>query len=251
MNLVDVPTLTLEMLAAILAFWVDFGADPRSALARFPELHRPNIELLWMMAVALATSTFVVLVADRLGWKAVPRVTEQIFGPLVSRFTSAELNAMFLPPAVALIAFFTTLGLHAVLAPSVWFAGRIGLIELPNDSFGSLFNTFNGSLAFLAFFIPIGTLVAIVAGSLPQDVRDGVGQAAGIGLGLVVAVYYPLALAASHPNMTYLQVMTALGVAPWVFILAGALMIVVFQRVRHLHIVGRLTSNWSRRRGQH
>ena len=202
----------IDKVVDMIRFWVNFTMSPTKALASYEGLGDVSLQLFVLMGAGLMISTFVVYVLGRIGWMSHPAMTKAIFGPIVSKITGAKLQPVALVPAVALFLFFAIVILHAVAVSWVWVDQKIYLLN--SNLGGSFFDSLNASAAFLAFFIPLSTICAIAAGVVarakPQN-ANLISEIAGTGLGIVILIYLPWALAAVHPDTTYVQVMAALG----------------------------------------
>jgi hypothetical protein len=207
----DLQKPSLDHLARYLTFLLGFAKSPRRALQPYAGKGRVDSELLYFAAIGVVLSEIISLIAGKIGVIDDPSGTLAFilsFGPA------------FRPLVAVVIVFLVTLAFHA--AAKGWIAVQQSTrrwAKAPNGDWdpylgGSVEDSMNGSFAFSAFFIPLATFALSLLLMLAQWHPPSVGPIAVLVvllMNLAAVIYFPLSLAAVHPNTSFVQVLLALA----------------------------------------
>ncbi len=215
----DVEVPTLERIVDAVEFPLMFGRAPRQALEPYRGIDDISFDLALLTVGAVGVSVFLVWVFDRLGWRGDPEVTKantkKIFGRHIARFTATftqEKLKKAAPVAAMLLIVLATIVVHGFAWTWTLVDERIHLLNAKLG--GTVLDSINASLAFSAFYIPVATLCAAIVGGVSRarpEWQSAATEIAGVFVGVVFLVYYPLALSGAHPDTSYTQAFTALA----------------------------------------
>ena len=210
---------TAEHVALYVRFWIGFLFPPASPLKECEGSGIVQPQLIIFLGLGVLVSWIIGYGAGRLG---VPDDPSVLFR------AAADMDYDDIP-LVGLVATFATLVLSAVfhLLARLWIAfdqwrnpGAILPLPLPSPLSvrphlgGNIYDTINGALGFVAFFAPLGVLIVTAAllATAQAGIDAGLVSIAAAALGIVaVGIYLPSALAATHKDTSYFNVILCLG----------------------------------------
>lgn len=211
-----------EVIAGFFNFLINFATKPRATLQPYQGRGKIDPKLISYVSLSVGLSFVVALIASAIGVAEDPSQTLTFI-----RSFEPEL----LPIVVIVLILGITILLH--VAARVYISlMRITPGALDAHLGGSIQDSINASFGFSAFFVPLTTLLfsalLVAANQNPDSVSPIVPGIVGLGLAVVLLIYYPAALSATHPNTSYLQGAIALAASVTGIYLLGDLLARLF-----------------------
>lgn len=211
----DILKPTAEHIALYVRFWIEFCYPPAGALRPFEGSGTIQPQLIIFLGIGVLAAWMIGQAAGMLGLPDDPSAV----------FQMAHGMGYDDIPRVGLAAILATLLVSAVFhgLARVWLAlvrlpERFSGDEVPPERAalgahlgGNIYDTLNGAVGFVAFFMPLGVLLMALALGAAQHVDPVlVLVPAALVSVAVIFVYLPSALAATHKQTKYLQVLISL-----------------------------------------
>jgi hypothetical protein len=195
------------VLTDYLNFLIEFAQKPRKTLAPYQGRGKINYRLLLYVGLSVLLSVAISLVATRIGIVDDP-------SSIVAFLRSFDYS--WLPFVMILLILFAALIIHLAAKLYTSFKPVIpGALDAHLG--GCLQDSINAAFAFSAFFIPLVTFVILLllglANQDPDLVTNSVSTIVGFAIALAVLIYFPAALAATHPQTRPIHAFLALSAA--------------------------------------
>ncbi len=205
MNFSSMLKATPELLAEYFNFAINFAQKPRATLQPYQAFGRIDSKLTSFVLLGVGLSIVIALIAGEIGVAEDPSSTLSFI---------RSFDSSLLPVVTIVLILAITIVFH--LAAQVYIRlNRLIPGALYAHLGGSLQDSINAAFGFAAFFVPLTTILLsvllVLTNQNPTVITPIVPGITGIALAVVMVIYFPAALSATHPNTSFMQAFLALA----------------------------------------